>query len=208
MNIVVFGSSGKVGRLVVQTALERKHGVRAFVRSHNPFTGSDGLEIVHGDIADVAAVDQALHGMDAAISTLGGWGKGDGGVLQTGMRVLIPAMGRVGISRIVTITGAGAHWAGDTMTLQLRLNRMILGLISRAVLPDGEAHLEELAASGLEWTTVRAPTITPSGSDVYRLEPRVPSLMATIPGPAVARCMVELVERPAYSRQAPGIHRK
>lgn len=94
--------------------------------------------ISHGDIADVATVDQALHGMDAAISTLGGWANGDSGVLQAGMRVLIPAMRRAGISRIVTLTGAGAQWAGDSMTLELRLNRMILGLMQRAVLADGE----------------------------------------------------------------------
>jgi putative NADH-flavin reductase len=207
IKITIFGASGKVGQLVTRRALDGGHQVRAFVRSRDPFTPSDRLTVLHGDVADELAVSDALAGSQAVISTLGSWGPGPKDVLTIGMQSIIPAMQQLDLSRLVSLTGAGGKWRGDTGGLRLRTNRLALTLMARSALRDGEAHLDMLDSSELDWTCVRAPKIRSTGQSEYRLSLTVPSLIGSIPGPAVARCLLDLAERHTFLRQAPGIHR-
>jgi putative NADH-flavin reductase len=109
VRITVFGASGKVGRLVVWEILRRGHQVHAFVHSRNPFEGQEEVTVVNGEVADTVAVHAALADSDAVVSTLGGWGKTSSDVLATGMTTIIPAMQALHLTRIVTLTGAGAR---------------------------------------------------------------------------------------------------
>jgi putative NADH-flavin reductase len=208
MQITIFGASGKVGQLVTRRALEGGHRVQAFVHTRDPFTPSDRLTVLRGDVADTEAVSEALAGSQRVISTLGSWGPGPSDVLTIGMRSIIPAMQQLSIARLVSLTGAGGRWRGDTGGLRLRTNRMALSVMARSALRDGETHLDLLAASDLDWTCVRAPTIRSTGESQYRLSATVPSLLGSIPAPAVAHCLLDLVEQSTFSRQAPGIHRR
>ena len=72
MNVVVFGSTGSTGRLVVEAALSAGHVVTAFVRDPKrmPLTHAN-LRIVKGDAMDPASVASAVQGADAIICTLG-----------------------------------------------------------------------------------------------------------------------------------------
>ncbi|MCA1414265.1 SDR family oxidoreductase [Bradyrhizobium sp. NBAIM20] len=72
MNVVVFGSTGSTGRLVVESALSAGHVVTAFVRDPKrmPLTHPN-LRIVEGDAMDAASVASAVQGADAVICTLG-----------------------------------------------------------------------------------------------------------------------------------------
>jgi nucleoside-diphosphate-sugar epimerase len=76
MNIAVFGAAGWVGRAVLENLRAHKHHVRAVDHSESAWDGLrdidgtwQGDETMHGDIADYAAVDGAVHGMDAIIHT-------------------------------------------------------------------------------------------------------------------------------------------
>ena len=70
MNLLVLGATGATGRQVVAQALERGHHVTAFVR--NPDRLRKPLpEVIQGDLADPAAVENALRGRDAVLSALG-----------------------------------------------------------------------------------------------------------------------------------------
>ena len=178
------------------------------VRSQpKPVRRPGGSHRCQGEVADTAAVHAALAGSDAVISTLGGWGKTSSDVLATGMTTIIPAMQALHLTRIVTLTGAGARWAGDRSSLRLAVNRAALTMMKAPALRDAEKHLDILARSSLDWTSVRAPGISAEGPDGYRLDTKLPSLLTTIPGPAVARSLIDLAERPEFHRQAPGIHR-
>lgn len=75
MKIVLFGAAGWLGRAILAQAAQRAE-IRAFDRGpeaweewrdlHGEWT--DG-EVIHGDISDFSAVDQAVAGMDAVIHT-------------------------------------------------------------------------------------------------------------------------------------------
>ena len=68
MKIAVIAANGKVGRLVVQEALERGHDVTAFVRGENK---SDAKKFVARDIMSITADD--LKGFDVAVDAFGTW---------------------------------------------------------------------------------------------------------------------------------------
>ncbi|SEK15935.1 MULTISPECIES: SDR family oxidoreductase [unclassified Variovorax] len=66
MTILITGASGNVGRQVVQQLVDRGATVRALVRDPSKATFPDGVEVVQGDLLDVAALRRAL----AGVSTL------------------------------------------------------------------------------------------------------------------------------------------
>jgi putative NADH-flavin reductase len=73
MNIVVFGANGSTGRLLAQQALADGHAVKAFTRHPETFPVThDQLQVIHGDVFDLATVDQAVVDQDVVLSTLGG----------------------------------------------------------------------------------------------------------------------------------------
>jgi len=59
MDIVIFGATGATGRELVTRALDRNHGVTAFVRDPDRL-GIPGPEVVCGDVLDPAAVQGAF----------------------------------------------------------------------------------------------------------------------------------------------------
>ena len=72
MKIIIFGASGKTGKLLVEQALSDNHRVTAFVRNPSNLNISNpNLVIVQGDATDASDVKKAILGHDAVISTLG-----------------------------------------------------------------------------------------------------------------------------------------
>jgi putative NADH-flavin reductase len=206
--ITIFGASGKVGRQVVALALQQGYRVVAFVHSQDPFAANDKLKVVKGDIRDRAAVAAALSGSSAAISTLGSWGTRNKNVVTTGMRAIIPAMEQIGITRLVTVTGAGARWSGDRPGFLDRLGHVLLRIAAAKILQDGEEHLRLLDESRLEWTCLRSPVMSKRRGSDYRLDLQPPVPWAAIPRPAVAQALVIQLKNLDYVRSAPFIHRR
>ena len=66
MKVAIFGSTGSIGRHLVEQALEQEHTVTAFAR--NPATldmEHPNLTAVQGDALDPASVEKAVIGQDA-----------------------------------------------------------------------------------------------------------------------------------------------
>lgn len=165
--IALFGATGKTGRRVLERALTAGYSVRALVRDPSKLTlpsdtvTSEALTVVRGDVLDAAAVEETIAGTDAVLS-LFGQVKGSPRTLQTdGTRLIVAAMERQGVSRLVTLSGGGLRddehdrpGAGD------RVMRTLLQALAGHVLADAEGHLQVLQASGLDWTVVRGPRLT------------------------------------------------
>ena len=72
MNVVVFGATGRTGRLLVEGALARGHVVTALVRAPEKLGDlRDRVRVVRGDVLDGGAVSDAVDGQDAALVALG-----------------------------------------------------------------------------------------------------------------------------------------
>lgn len=208
MQITVFGASGKVGRLVVAEALKRGHNVIAFV--HNaPVAKHKNLKVVKGDIYNPKDVAQAIKGSNAVISALGSWGTPNKDIVKSGMRNIIPAMKKYGISRVISLTGHGANAPGDKFEPLHIISRCILMILAPKILNDGEEHIEALAGSGLDWTVLRSSLMEEHGNpNKFTITTKRPLPLAIIHRQAVATCLVNLAENKDYNQQAPFILRK
>lgn len=72
MKLLVYGSTGTIGRRLIAEALERGHQVTAAVRDRARLPeDADRLEIVTGDVLDPAAVSEAAKGHDAVVCAVG-----------------------------------------------------------------------------------------------------------------------------------------
>lgn len=161
MKVAVFGASGRTGRPLVEQALARGHWVTAFVRDPTRLpVAHERLRVVRGDVADAAAVEEAVAGQDAVVSALG-HAKGSASDVQTrGIQNIVAAMERHGVRRLVSLTGAGVRDVGDEPKLVDRAITLLLKTLQRDVLEDAERHAEVIRASDLEWVIVRGPRLT------------------------------------------------
>jgi putative NADH-flavin reductase len=207
MQVTIFGASGKVGRLVVDEALQRGYHVTAVIHRSNPFLEDPRLHTKQGDIHDLTFVTQTLQGSDAAISCLGSWGTKNKNIVSTGTANIVPAMQELNMQRLITLTGAGALWQGDAPTLFDKLSHRLLSMGAGQILADGEKHLAILEESNLTWTCIRSPIMTKSYNDRYILSAALAAPWTTIPRRAVVRCLVDQLENDDFIRQAPVIRK-
>lgn len=209
MHVVVFGASGKVGRLVVAQLLNGGHTVTVFVHKSSPFEPSDSLKIVRGDIYAAADVAAAVQGADVVMSALGSWGTKSKNVVSTGVAHIIPAMQLHGVRRLITLTGSDAVVPGERISLLTRLTRGLFLLTpARKILKDGDAHIAQLAHISLDWTVLRSPPMNTRGNAThFILTAKRPKPWMTIHRTAVAQAMVALATDEQSFRQAPFIAR-
>jgi putative NADH-flavin reductase len=155
MKVVVFGSTGGTGRQLVQQALAAGHAVTAFARHPEMhFSPSANLTTVRGDTTDPQAVERAIAGHDAVLCALGGSPMRRGErVCATAMGHIVPAMQRQQVRRVVAVSTFGA---GDTRPhVGWFPQHVLFGLVLATEVADKEAMEGLLAASALDWTTVR-----------------------------------------------------
>lgn len=209
MQLTVFGATGKVGKLVVDEALSRGHKVVAFVHSSSDLPKDKKLQIVNGDVYNPEAVAEAIKGSDAVISALGSWGTPNKDILKAGMENIIPAMEKQKLARIISLTGHGANAPGDKFELLHTISRWMLVILAPRILHDGEKHIEQLAASKLDWTVVRSSLMEEHGNPKrFILSLKRPLPLAMVHRKAVANCLVNLAETKDFNKQAPFILRK
>jgi putative NADH-flavin reductase len=106
--IIVFGARGRMGRHAVSEALRRGHEVTAVVRESDALESAEGLEVVVGDVADVASVAALATGHDAAVSALGPRAEDERAALGDHWMTLIEGLEQAGVGRLVIVGGAGS----------------------------------------------------------------------------------------------------
>ena len=155
MNVVVFGSTGPTGSLVVERALHAGHHVRAFLRTPSKLTlQHERLEVVQGDIYDADSVSHAVEGMEAVVCTVGvPYTLKKVTIYSTASRNIMAAMRAHGVARLIAITAGGTHPGRDPK------NPFFFERILKPVfhtLYDDMRRLEEaVMESDLNWTILR-----------------------------------------------------
>lgn len=205
MKITVFGANGRVGRLVVEEALELGYQVVAFIHGSNPFDENSSLTIVQGDIYNAEDVKKALQNSLVAISTLGSWGTAKKDILSEGMKNIIPAMQELGINRIITLTGAEARANGDKLSIVHRLMHTFVTVMAVKVLKDSETHIQLLEKSNLDWTILRSPIMKENSSSKYQLSDKRPLPWQTINRDSVVKAIINQIKSKKFLRKSPFI---
>jgi uncharacterized protein YbjT (DUF2867 family) len=156
MNIIVFGSTGGIGRQVVAQALEAGHRVTAVARRPDQLAiQHERLKVVRGDSLEPASFQQALTGQDAVVSALGIVTKEATVFYSSSMRNIMAAMQAAGVRRLLCVS-AGATDPGGW---QRWIIKPILWRLYRGMYTDLLRMEAGVKASGLDWTIVRPPRL-------------------------------------------------
>ena len=72
MKLLIFGSTGTIGRELVKQALQQEHTVTAFARDPAKFDiKHNNLQVTRGDAMDSASVEGAIQGHEVVLCSLG-----------------------------------------------------------------------------------------------------------------------------------------
>jgi putative NADH-flavin reductase len=160
MKLVVLGASRGVGLKVVEQALGAGHVVTAFARSPEKFGMKQAnLTVFKGDSIDAAAVEKAIEGQEAVISTLGPSRPPVPHMMETSAKNIVAAMQKHGVRRLVSTTGAGVRQPEDEPKFSDRFIGFLLNLLAKDVVLDSAENVNIIQASDLEWTIVRFPRL-------------------------------------------------
>lgn len=153
MNVLVFGSSGRIGQRITTELLERGHEVTGVSRD-GEIDGIDDpdLETVASDATNADEVADLVAGHDAVASALGPTGGEVVDVLPEMGEALIDGLGQTAVDRLVWTGGAGGLGVGpDTKLIET-------DEFPDELVPLAQAHIDALEvireADDLEWSYI------------------------------------------------------
>ncbi len=162
MRLAIFGSQGRLGRVLVQEARRRGHDVLAISRR-----GEDGGLGWDGGGPD--PLSQALHGAQVVVSAIGHSKKTPKDGVSRGTAQLVHAMKAAGVPRIFVVSGAliGADGLGF-------FYRQLARIVGRSPAVEDRRVQERLVReSGLRFTIVRPPRLHDAPAGPVEVAPRV-----------------------------------
>jgi len=157
MKLVVFGSTGSIGRELLKQALEQGHTVTAFARDPAKFDiKHTNLQVIQGDAMDLASVEKAVQNQEVVLCSLGAGRKDT--VRSEGTRNIISAMEKVGVRRFICQSTLGV---GDSRgNLNIFWKYIMFGLLLRPMYADHVSQENYVRQSRLDWTIVRPGAFT------------------------------------------------
>jgi putative NADH-flavin reductase len=205
MKLVIFGSTGSIGRRLVVQALEQGHTVTAFARNPAKLEIEHAnLTIVQGDALDSASVEKAVEGQEAVLCSLGAGSKGT--IRSEATRNIVGAMEKAGVSRFICLSTLGV--GNSRANLNFFWKQIMFGLLLRGAYADHVSQEDYVRESRLDWTIVRPGAFTDGNrSGVYRHG--FPGSDKTIKGKIsradVADFMLKQLTDRTYLHETPGL---
>jgi putative NADH-flavin reductase len=206
VKFVVLGATGGTGLEIVRHALERGHSVTALVRSPEKLGQFGNLvQIVQGNLLDVAALEGAIRGQDVVISGFGPRvpvAKAEEHLLEEFAAALTTAMSRTEVRRVV-VESVAFLFKRSIIPPVYFLGRLLFPRI----VADAAAMESVFELSGLEWTMVRPPELTDKPyTGTYRVqEGHLPSFGFKVSRGDVADFMIKAAEDRSSSRKIFGV---
>ena len=194
MRVVVFGATGRTGRMVVDQAHRRGHDVVAPVRQLPVEAFDDGVQPVVVDLLDRGAVASTLEGSDAVVSAIGPVARVTTTEVSDVLRTVIEAIADVGLHRIVVAANA-----------KVLTDDEVTGDYAN-VAAEHRRDAEILRSSALDWTIVAPPFLTddpPTGSVDALVDARAPGRSLTRGDFAAA--LLDAIDRPDWVGHIVGI---
>lgn len=205
--IAVFGATGLTGGLVVKHALDQGHEVVALVRDPGrSILRHPRLSVISGSPISATDVERCLQAADAVIHCLGIGGKGDGQpstLISDSVKVVLSAMQRHGVPRIVCMSNVGAGGSGTWFA-----NRIVIPLFLRWLIPiieDKNRMESALRASAVDWVSVRLPNIVVGANKPIRMSTDGRGIGLSITAESAASFLLEQASSAEHLRSAPSI---
>ena len=205
MRVLIFGASGAIGSHVRGRARADGHDLVLFARDPARLEPlAEGESVALGDIADEAAVAEAVRGVDAVISVVGPTSNSADQValFERFAEALVSAMTAAGVRRLVAISGAACSLPGERKRLGARLASAFVSLAVRNVVQAKQRELDIIARSELDWIAPRPPRVVDGrASGSYRVGADARGMRITQGD--LADFIVRQLTDDRYVRQAP-----
>ncbi len=203
--VAVIGATGKVGRYLVDQALERGYIVRVLLRDPNKLQNKDGrVEVIKGDATDVGSIQSLLGGCHTVINAVGHPLK-EKPIYSTVTTHILEIMKKAGIKRYITVTGGAVNASGDRKDLVSKVASRIMGWTYRDMMSDKQKEVDILMNSEIDWTLVRLPFIEekPAPGQIKVSLECIPG--TKISNRDIATFLVDQITEQKYSKKAPFI---
>ncbi len=206
MKLVVLGATGSTGLEIVRQAIEHGHSVTAFVRSPErlkPFR--DRISVKQGNLLDADELEPVIKAHDAVLSAFGPRvpiAKADANLLRQFAIALTSTMPRAGVRRVV-VESVAFLFKDAIVPPTYLLGRLFFP----GVVADASAMEKVFEKSGLEWTLVRPPKLTPKPyTGKYRVrEGHLPPFGFSISYADVADFMIKAVQNRSLIGKVVGV---
>jgi putative NADH-flavin reductase len=160
MKLIVFGSTGGIGRNIVQQALNEGHYVTAIARNPSALAIEHAnLEIVKGDVFQPTTFCHSMKGQDAVLSAIGISSTKPTRVYSEGVSNIVKAMQKNDVQRIICIS-ASAVVTSPELSFVVRMMTKLLQRILRNMYSDLLKMEQVVKQTNLNWTIVRPPKLT------------------------------------------------
>jgi putative NADH-flavin reductase len=163
MKIAIFGSTGFLGKVLLEMALDKGYQVKTLVRNPDKLGEfRDRVEFIHGDIFNVKDIQSTVSGTEAVLSTVGPPNRKteDPEIYKNTMENIVDILVEENIRRFIHVGGA-AHPGGENenWTIGRRFLKQMLSITGPKILLAKQLEWEVLRKSRLDWTLVRPPAI-------------------------------------------------
>jgi putative NADH-flavin reductase len=203
LTIAVIAANGRSGTVFVLAALAAGHRVRAGIYGQNNLPAHENLTVMSCDATNERDIERLLNGADVVVSLIGHGPKSPSRVQTNAFRVLTEVMSRSDVRRVISLTGTGVRFPGDTPSITDRLANLIIATIDPNRVQDGIEHAKLLQATSLDWTIVRVLKLgdgSHGGQVIFSLHG--PAEFMT-PRARVATALLQIIESGDYVQQAP-----
>jgi putative NADH-flavin reductase len=208
VRIAVFGSTGRVGRILVARALDDGHHVTAFARTPAKLgdLDSDNLRVVTGELSDRAAIARAIEDQDAVVSALGPGSKPSGTQLSDGIRTVVDAMEHQGVRRLVILSTASVRDPQDRADVVYDTLTTLIRMFFREAYEEIVAMSDVIRSSQVDWTLVRIGLLNDRvAAPVLAGHYGCGEVRLYISRASLARYMLDLAVGSAHVREAPAV---
>ncbi|WLR51447.1 NAD(P)H-binding protein [Bacillus tianshenii] len=162
MKVLLLGATGRTGSVILDLFLKNNHSVHTLVRSPEKITETHKqMKIVEGNVLNAEDLQQAITGCEAVVSALNTDGDH---TISASMPLIIEAMKKEGIKRVVTIGTAGilnSRFEEGKYRYETKESKRK----STRAAEDHRKGYELLKESDLDWTIV-CPTYLPDGKRI------------------------------------------
>lgn len=202
--ILVFGASGRTGRLIVRKLLDKGYMVTAFVRDIRKLKGikDERFTQIPGSLHDYEAVFKAVQENDLIISALGTSNYLPNTIVSKGVENILKAMKESGVNNLIFQSSLGV---GESKgQLGLIYNLFLLPFLLRFVFRDKERQESLITNTTIDWTIVRPAHFIPFSIPIkYRaiVPPARPRILPLMSREHTAEFIVKECDIPKHSRK-------
>jgi nucleoside-diphosphate-sugar epimerase len=218
MRVLILGATGRTGKHVLEQALLRGYHVHVLVRDKSKLSPDHGhLTLFEGSPADIGALDNAMKGCEAILSTLNisrvndfPWAglRTPGDFLSSVMKTIVELMPKHSIKRIIFTSAWGVAETRKDIPGWFRW--FIEHSNIRYPYDDHAKQEELLKQTSLQWTAVRAVGLTNSknNKEVMVSLNNHPRPKILISRRHVAAFMLDTLEKNSYIGEMPVVWEK